>query len=91
MVRLDSLRNSGGLGNHPAFENASDPAARDILQSPVAYYCGVPTLVNGHVGGFIRGTHRLGVLVGDITHRCGTVGVRVCELHLPTKDLEHVL
>ena len=82
VVRLDSLRDFGGLRNHSSFENATDPAVRDILQSPVAYYCGAPTLVKGQVGGFTSGRHHLGVLVGDITYRCCTVGVCVCELHL---------
>jgi hypothetical protein len=91
VVRLDSLRDFGGLGNHPSFENATDRAAGDILQSPVAYYCGVSTLVKGYIGGFTSGRYHLGVLVGDITHRCCTVGVCVCDLHLQTKEVEHVL
>ena len=66
VVRLDSLRDFGGLRNHPSFENATDPAARDILQCPVACYCGVPTLVKGPVGGFTSGRHILGVLVGEM-------------------------
>lgn len=87
VVRLDSLRDFGGLRNHPSFENATDPAARDILQSPVAYSCCVPTLVEGQVGRFAGGRHHLGVLVGDITHHRCTVGVCVCELHLQTKEV----
>lgn len=87
VVRLDSLRDFGGPRNRPPFENAANPAARDILQSPVAYYCGVSTLVDGEVGGFTSGRRHLGVPVGDLTHRCRTVGVRVCELHLQTKEV----
>lgn len=91
VVRLDSLRDFGGFRNHPSFENAADPAARNILQSPVAYSCGVPALVEGHAGGFTSGRHHLGVLVGDIANRCCTVGVCVYELYLQTKEVEHVL
>jgi hypothetical protein len=91
VVRLDSLRDFGGLRNHSSFENAADHAARDILQNPLACSCGVPTLVKGHVGGFTSGRHYLGVLVGDITHRCRTVGARVCDLYLQTKEVEGVL
>ena len=91
VVRLDSLRDFGGLRNYPSFENAADPAARDILQSPVAYSCRIPTLVKGHIGGFTGGRHHLGVLVGDAPYRCRPVGVCVCELHLQTKEAEHAL
>jgi hypothetical protein len=91
VVRLDSLRDFGGHRNHPSFENAADPTARDILQSPVAYSCGLPTLVKGHVGGFTSGRDDIGVFVGDITHRCGTLGVCVCELHLQAEEVGHVL
>jgi hypothetical protein len=91
MVRLDGVRDFAGHRNHPPCENAADRAAGDILQSPVAHSCGVSTLVKGYVGGIISGRHHLGVLVGDITHRCRTVGVCVCDLHLQTKEVEHVL
>jgi hypothetical protein len=33
-----------------------------FLQSPVAYSCGLPTLVKGHVGGFTSGRDHNGVL-----------------------------
>src|SRR5208283_1501968 len=87
---LDSLRDFGGFRNHPSFENAADPTARDILQSFVAYSCGPPTLVKGHAGGFTSGRHHLGVFVGGIAHRCCPVGVCVYELHLQTKEVEHL-
>jgi hypothetical protein len=53
--------------------------------------CGVPTLGKRHVGGFTSGRHHLGVFVGAITYRCRTLGVWVCELHLQTKEMAHVL
>ena len=84
VVRLDGVRDFGGHRNHPSGENAADRAAGDILQSPVAHSCGVPTVVKGHVGGFTRGRNHLAVLVGDIAHRRCTVGIRVCELFLPS-------
>ena len=87
MVRLVSLRNFGGLRNHSPFENAARTAAGDILQSPVAYHCGVPALVKQQAGGFTGGRHDLGFLVGAITHRCCTVGVCFWELHLQTKKV----
>jgi hypothetical protein len=88
---LDSLRDLGGLRNHSSPENATDLALGNILQGTVAYYCGVPALVKGHVGGFNSGRHYRGVLVGGITHRCRTVGLCVCELHLQAKQIESVL
>jgi hypothetical protein len=90
VVRLDSLRDLGRHRNHSAFENATHPAARDILQSPVAYYCGVPTLVKKQLSGFTRGRHDLGVLAGSIAHRRRTVGVCVCKLHLQTQKIQRV-
>jgi hypothetical protein len=90
VVRLDSFRDIGGLGNHPAVEDAADFAAGNILQSPVAHYRGVPTLVKGHLGGLTGGKHHLFVLVGDLADRCSAVGVCVCELHLPSQKVEPV-
>ena len=40
-----------------------------------------------HAGGFVRGKHHIGVLVGDFTYRCRTLGLRVWELHLQTKKI----
>ena len=85
VVRVVSLCNFGGTRNHSPSENAAHPAARDILQSFVAYDRGVSTLVNEQVGGFTCGRYDFGILVGAITHRCGTVGVCVCKLHLQTQ------
>jgi hypothetical protein len=62
-------------------------AARDILQSAVAFYCGVSSLVKERVGGFTGGGHDFGVLVGTTTRRCRSVAVRVFELHLHIKKV----
>ena len=82
MVCLGRIRDVGGLGYLSSVENAADPAARDILQSSVAHYCGVPALGNGQVGGFTGRKHDLGVPVGDFTHHRRTMGLCVCDLHV---------
>jgi hypothetical protein len=74
-----------GIGNIRPCENATDRAAGDILQTAVAYSCGVSTLVKGYVGGITSGRQHLEVLVGDIAHHCRTVGVCVSELYLRIK------
>src|SRR5450631_332448 len=88
MVCRDRLCDIGGLGNLSPIENAADPAARDILQSSVAHYCGVPSLGNGQVGGFASGRHHLGVLVGDLADHRRTVGLCVCELPVQASEAE---
>jgi hypothetical protein len=91
VVRPDSVRDFGGLRDHPPFEDATDPAAGDILQGPVAHSCGVPTVVKRRVGGLTSGRHHGGVLVGGFTHRRRTVGVCGCKLRLQSKEVEHFL
>ena len=66
----------------PSRENGTDRAAGASLQSAVAYSCGVSTMGKGYVGGITCGRHHLGVLVGDIAHRCSAAEVCVCDLHL---------
>src|ERR1700722_5735699 len=82
VVCLDGVRNFGGHRHRPSGEDAADGGAGDLLQSALAYSCGVSTLVKGHVGGITGGKHHLVVLMGDITHRCCALGIRVCELFL---------
>ena len=91
VVRLDGVRNFGGHRNHPSCENATDRAAGDILQSAVAYSCGVSSMGKGGVVGFASGSHRLAVFVSAIADRRCAVGLCVCDLPLQTKEVEHVL
>ena len=44
-MRLDSLLNLGGPGNHPALEDAADHPVGDLLRSPMAHPRGLSTLV----------------------------------------------
>jgi hypothetical protein len=82
LVRVDGLRNFGGHRNYSSGEDAADRSAGNILQSALAYSCGVSSVVDGYVGRFTSGNHHLVVLVGDIAHRCSSLGIRVGELFL---------
>jgi hypothetical protein len=62
VVRLDGVRDIGGHRNHPSCENATDRSAGDILQSAVAYSCGVSSMGKGDLVGFASGIHRLAFL-----------------------------
>jgi len=91
VMRLDSLRDVGGLRDHPSLEDAAYPVAGDLLQGPLACYRGVPTLVKGQAGGFTGGRHHVGGPLGDLAHRRCSVGVRICDLHLQAEGIEYAL
>jgi hypothetical protein len=75
VVRMDRLRNFGGIRNLPSLENAADTAAGDLLQSAMADSGGVSAVAAGHTGGLASGRHHLGVLVGGVADCCCALGV----------------
>ena len=85
LVRVDGLRDFGGDRNYSSSENAADRAVGNLLQSAVAYSCGVSTVVEWHVGWFAGGRHHVGILVGNIADRGCALGIRVRELYLSTE------
>src|SRR6202161_710629 len=85
LVRLDRIRDLGRHRNHPPGDNAAHRPAGSLLQSALARHCGVPTLVKRNPGRFPGRRDNLAVLVGDLTHRCCTVGIRIGKLFLSTQ------